>query len=146
MFFWQTKVSFSGGSICQYDTGIHLFQLFNRYASILTDPDIPKEVTSLLVVEDLRVILLDLFHVRMIRCDPGSHQSIGVRVAIEDVDSDFRHILENLLGAVEAGWATSNNSKTVIFVRLHHVLGFDTLFELRVVVLGYHEGKPTIGC
>jgi hypothetical protein len=66
-----------------------------------------------------------------------------VRVTIEDVDTHFCYILEDLLGAVEAGRSAANNRETIILIRLNHVLGFDSLLKLWVVVLSCNKAKAT---
>lgn len=103
-------------------------------------------MASVFVVEYIRVVFFDLFHFRVVRGHSCSHQPIGVRIAIVDVDTHFRHILQYLLGAVETSRATTNDGKTVLFVRLHHMLGFDTLLKFRVVILCHIKPKSTSLC
>ena len=64
-------------------------------------------------------------------------------VTIKDVDTHILHILEDLLGAVEAGWPAANDRETIVLIRLNHVLGFDTFLKLWVVVLRNYKAKAT---
>lgn len=98
-------------------------------------PDVAKEMASVLIVEDLGVIFLDLFHLRMIRCDASPDQSKGMRVSIVYVYAYIRHIFDDLLRAVEPSGTAADDSKAVLLIRLDFVLIFDLLLEFIVVVL-----------
>jgi len=76
----------------------------------------------------------------------SSHKTKGVGISVIDVHTNIRHILDNLLCAIETSWAASNNCKAVLLVRLDLMLTFDLLLEFRIVVLSIIEPKGAKRC
>lgn len=67
-----------------------------------------------------------------------------MRVSIVDVNTDIRHIFDNLLRAIETSGTTPYHCEAVLLIRLNLVLIFDLLSELIVVILGIIEPKTAV--
>lgn len=112
-------------------------------AIIAVDENIAKELAPV-ILQDLREVILYLFHRLVVGSYACAYKTEWVRVAVNQVHATLFDILEDVLGHVEACRATPNDCKAELLVRLDHHLLLDSLAELWVVVFCRVKGGSRV--